>query len=42
MEVRKNFGKFWITGLVFVVFTGAIQKLTSQLTRAELWAFQPI
>jgi hypothetical protein len=35
MEIRKNFGKFWVTGLVFAIITGAIQNLTSQLTRRK-------
>jgi hypothetical protein len=29
MEIRKNFGKYWVTGIVFAFITSAIQWIIS-------------
>jgi len=29
MEIRKNFGKYWIAGLIFLIIAGAIQWVIS-------------
>ncbi len=41
MEIRKNFGKYWLAGLIFAVIAGVIQWATSYLATAVRASFQP-
>jgi len=41
MEIRKNFGKYWVTGIVFGIITSAIQWLISYYRVATTLIVQP-
>lgn len=41
MEVRKNFGKYWLAGLIFLFIAGAIQWVTSYWGGLVNLYFQP-
>ena len=41
MEIRKNFGKFWVPGLILAAIIGAFNWLISYLSLALYFSFQP-
>ena len=41
MGIRKDFGKFWVSGLIFAIIIGGFNWLISYLKVAIYWYFQP-
>lgn len=41
MGIRKNFGKFWISGLIFAIIVGGFNWAISYLNVGLYWYFQP-
>jgi len=41
MEIRKNFGKYWVAGIILAFFASAIQYVTSYLGVAAKLTVQP-
>jgi hypothetical protein len=41
MEIRKNFGKYWVVGIILAFFASAIQYVTSYLGVAANLTVQP-
>ncbi|MGZ4857407.1 MAG: hypothetical protein ACXVZU_03465 [Methanobacteriaceae archaeon] len=41
MEIRKNFGKYWVGGIILAFIAGAIQWVTSYLSVAVKLTVQP-
>ena len=40
MEIRNNFGKFWVPGLILAALVGAFNWLISYLNMFLYWYFQ--
>lgn len=41
MEIRKDFGKFWISGLILAAIIGGFNWFISYLDVIVRWFFQP-